>query len=83
MLAFLGVAQSVQGHIWRLMNILIIVLFLLRIVVVLDTNVIRFRCGSLNNLWLRLSLLNGLFHRLSATLGPALFCCNRLLYFNF
>ena len=83
MLAFLGVAQSIQGHLWRLIYILIFVLFLLRIVVVLDTNIIRFRCRSLHNLWLRLSLLNRLLHKLPATLGPALFCSNGLLDFDF
>ena len=83
MLALLGLAQSIQGHLRRLMNILIFILFLLRIVVVLDTNVIMFRRSSLNNLWLRLGFLNRLFHRLPATLGPALFCCNGLLDFDF
>ena len=83
MLALLGLAQSIQGHLRRLMNILIFILFLLRIVVVLDTNVIRFRRCSLNNLWLWLSLLNRPFHRLPATFGPALFRCNWLLDFYF
>ena len=83
MLAFLGVAQSIQGHLWRLIYILIFVLFLLRIVVVLDTNIIRLRRSSLHNLWLRLGFLNRLLHRLPVTLGPALFCCNGLLDFDF